>query len=291
VVQGRRASAAGFALLALAPFAACALARIVVWGRPAPLALMAKPGDLEHGLVYAGAASVVALTPILALAPVALRRTPVGLAIVVAGLAHLAAITTVGGDWMPYARLLAPVAPSLAWAAVLASERAHRTASVARLTLAAGLGVFFVARGGTQGREVGADRAALIAAATPSLRDFHHVASLDVGWVGAATEADVLDLAGTTDPRVAALPGGHLTKRVDATFLLDLKPDALLLYASAGLPEGGLADWSSAPYARALERRLASDEIVQRHFAPAAWLPLGAKGAGYVLLRAVTPDP
>lgn len=289
LAHGRRESSIGFALLALVPFVACALVRVLVWGHPAPLSLTAKPGELELGLPYAAAASVVVLTPILVVAPLAVRRSPVALAIVAAGLAHLAAVVIVGGDWMPYARLLVPIAPSLALAAVLASEHAHALASGIRLLVAAALGVFLVVRGGTRGREVGAERAALIALATPQLRDCARVASLDVGWVSAATEADVLDLAGTTDPRVAALPGGHLTKHVDATFLLDLQPDALLLYSRVGLSEGGLADWSSAPYERALERRLAGDEIVQHHFAPTAWLPLGAKGAGYVLLKSVQP--
>lgn len=291
VAAGRRASAAWFALLALAPFTLCALARLVVWGDPAPLALMAKPSDIAHGLAYAGAACAVALTPILVVAPFALRRSPVALAIVVAGLAHVGAVIAVGGDWMPYARLLAPIAPSLAWAAVLVSERAHPAASGARVGVAAAFGVVLVARGGTQGREVGADRAALIALAAPRLQGYRRVASLDVGWVGASTDADVLDLAGTTDPRVAALPGGHTSKRVDATFLLDLGADALLLYLPAGVPEGGLAGWSAATYSRVLELRLARDELVQKHFAPVAWLPLGAKGAGYVLLKASAPKP
>ena len=33
------------------------------------------------------------------------------------------AIIVVGGDWMPYARLMVPVVPSLAWAAVLIAGR------------------------------------------------------------------------------------------------------------------------------------------------------------------------
>jgi len=284
ICRGHRARAAGFAMLALAPFVVCAVVRFVAWGNPAPLALLAKPSDVQHGLAYAGAAVVVSLTPVLVVAPLSLRRAPVAFAIVVAGLVHVAAVVVAGGDWMPYARLLAPIAPSLAWAAVLLARGAHPVASVARVAAAATLGVLLVLRGGTQGREVGADRAALVALAAPRLQGCRRVASLDVGWVSAATDADVLDLAGTTDPRVAALPGGHTSKRVDATFLLDLAPDALLLYLPAGLPDGGLPDWTSATYSRVLEFRLSSDETVQRHFAPEAWLPLGAKGAGYVLL-------
>jgi hypothetical protein len=133
---------------------------------------------------------------------------------------------------------------------------------------------------------VGADRAALVAAARPLLAGAHCVAALDVGWVGAATEADIVDLAGVTDPEIAALPGGHTSKRVDARLLLERGTDALLLYLPAGLPAGGAADWAEATYGRAVEARLADDVVTARHFGAATFLPLGARGAGYVLLRA-----
>jgi hypothetical protein len=274
------------AALALAPFALCAVIRAIAWGSPAPLALMAKPSDIDHGLAYAGAACVVTLTPLLVLAPFALRGSPVALAIVLAAAVHVAAIVSVGGDWMPYARLMVPVAPSLAYAGVIASERAHPMATLARSFSAVAIGVALIARGGTEGRGVGADRAALVAEAAPILAGARCVAALDVGWVGAATEADVVDLAGLTDPEVAALPGGHTSKRVDAMFLLSRRPDALLLYAPAGLPGNDLQQWADAAYPRVVEGRLARDEVIARHFAPSAWLSLGKAGAGYVLLRA-----
>ncbi len=283
--QGRRGGALTLGLLALVPFACCALVRTLVWGHPAPLAVQAKPSDLAHGLAYAGAASVVVLTPVLVLAPLALRRVPIALAIVVAALAHVAAVILVGGDWMPYGRLLVPIAPSLVWSAVLLAEHARPMATGARLAVALALGMSLLAFVGTQGREVGADRAALIAEAAPHLAGLRRIASLDVGWVGAATDADLVDLAGVTDPQVAALPGGHTSKRIDATFLIDMHPDALLLMLPEGLPGGDLDAWSLATYQRVVEYRLAIDPVVQRHFAPAAWLPLGAKGAGYVLLK------
>jgi hypothetical protein len=280
----------GAGLLALAPFTACALVRVMVWGHAAPLALMAKPSDVEHGAAYAGAACVVTLVPFLVLAPLALRRSPMAMTLVVAWGAHTLALVMVGGDWMPYARLMAPVVPSLAWAAVLASEHAHPVATAARSGVALGLGAVMLARGGTDGRQVGADRAALVAAARPLLADVHRVAALDVGWVGAATEADIVDLAGVTDPDIAALPGGHTSKRVDARLLLERGTDALLLYLPAGLPPGGAADWANATYGRAVEGRLAADEVTSRHFAGATFIPLGARGAGYVLLRAASSE-
>ncbi len=272
--------------LAIAPFTLCAIVRAVVWGRAAPLAVMAKPSDLDHGLAYAGAACVVTLTPILVLAPAALRASPIALAIVCAAVAHVGAIVAVGGDWMPYARLMVPVVPTLAYAGVLASEFARPFATALRSLAAIALGAALIVRGGTDGRGVGAERRALVTEASPALIGIGRVAALDIGWVSAATEAEIIDLAGLTDPEIAALPGGHTSKRVDSIFLLSRKPDALLLYAPDGLPGGDLDAWPDAHYPRVVEARLARDPVVLRHFDPAAWLPLGIRGAGYVLLRA-----
>jgi hypothetical protein len=262
------------------------LVRAIVWGRPAPLAVLARPSDVAHGLAYAGAACVVTLTPLWAIAPLALKKSPAALVIVVAAVLHLAAIVAVGGDWMPYARLMVPVVPSLAYAGVLASAVAHPLAMAARSLAAMALGALLVARGGTGGRRVGADRAALIAEARPWLIGLSRVAALDVGWVAAATEADIVDLAGLTDPEVAVLPGGHTSKRVDAMFLLARRPEALLLFAPAGIADGGMGAWMEADYPRTVEARLARDPVIARHFLAVAWLPLGGEGGGYVLLVA-----
>jgi hypothetical protein len=272
--------------LALGPFVACAVVRAIAWGHPAPLALLAKPSDVAHGLAYAGAACVVSLVPVLVLAPVAVAREPRALAIVLAALVHLAVVVVVGGDWMPYARLVVPVLPSLVYAAVLASRCAHAIPTAARATLAVLLGVTLVARGGTSGRTVGPDRAALVATARPWLEGVPRLAALDIGWPSAATEAEIIDLAGLTDPEIAALRGGHTSKRVDARFLLARRPDALLIDAPRGLPPGGLAAWRDTATPRAVEARLLDDEDIAAHFTPVTWLPLGPSGGGYLLLRA-----
>ena len=292
------------AAIAIGPFTVCALIRIAVWGRPAPLAVLAKPSDIEHGLAYAGAACVVTLVPLLLLAPVAVARQPRALAIVLAALAQVAAIVVVGGDWMPYARLMVPVVPSLVYAAALVGREAHPAAVAARSAVAVVVGVVLIARGGTTGRTVGADRTRLVAAARrwletdaralsrASTRDASpadgralRVAALDVGWVSAATEADIIDLAGLTDPEIAALPGGHTSKRVDARFLLARAPDVLFVYAPLGLPAGGLDAWQDTTTSRVVEARLVRDEVIGRSFEAAAWLSLGSSGAGYVALR------
>lgn len=272
------------AVTTLTPFALCALVRVVVWGRPAPLALWAKPSDLAHGAVYVAAGLVVSVVPILVMAP-GLLRSPRALAIVVAFAVHLTTVLMLGGDWMPYARLLVPVLPSLAVGGALAAARGGPVATATRCLAGLVLGGWLLVHDHGQGRHVGDDRATLIAAARPWIAPLPRVAALDIGWVGAATEGDILDLAGVTDPVVAALPGGHTSKRVGAMFLLGRAPDALLLYSVGGPPSGRLSEWQSARYPRVVEARLAHDVVVARHFTPAAWLPLGTLGAGYVLLR------
>jgi hypothetical protein len=275
------------AAVAIGPFAACAIVRTIVWGRPAPLALLAKPSDIEHGLAYAGAACVVTLVPLLVVAPFALARRPRALVIVLAAAAHVASIVLVGGDWMPYARLLVPVVPSLVVAATLIAGDARPLSTAVRSLLAGGLGVVLMVRGGTSGRRVGPDREALIAEARPVLEGARasRVAALDVGWVSAATEADVIDLAGLTDPEIATLPGGHTSKRVDARFLLARQPDLLLVYAPYGLPAGGLGTWPEAATSRVVEGRLIRDEAILQRFDAMAWLALGTSGSGYLVLR------
>jgi hypothetical protein len=277
---GRVASAGA---IALTPFSLCAAVRCLVWGRPVPLAMLAKPSDINHGLAYVGAAFVVTLVPILTLAPLAVGRSPRATAIGLAAFAHTSAVVLAGGDWMPYGRLLVPIVPSLAYVAVLAAAQAHPLATVLRSSLATLLGIVLLVRNGDGGRHVGADRRALVVAARPRLANARRVAALDVGWVGAATDADVVDLAGLTDPEIAALPGGHTSKRVDVRFLLDRDPDVLLLYAPLGLPAGG--SWRDATYPRVVEARLAQDDRIARQFAATSWLALGRKGAGYVVLE------
>jgi hypothetical protein len=272
--------------LAIAPFAACALARVIVFGRPAPLSLLAKPGDPAQGLVYAAAASIATLSPLLVLSPLALRRAPFGArALVVAGLVHLAAVAFAGGDWMPYARLVVPIVPSLLVAFVIASRHAHPLATAARVALALLVGVRLLSTAAPNGRSAGLNRAALIESARDPLAGARSIAALDIGWPTAITEATIVDLAGITDPEIASLPGGHTSKRVDAALLLARDPEVLLLYVEGGVDPLHLEAWRDARFTRAVEGRLAASDVLAEHFTADAFLPLGSRGAGYLVLR------
>ncbi|MEO8799471.1 MAG: hypothetical protein ABI551_16385 [Polyangiaceae bacterium] len=279
-------------VLAFAPFAACALVRLAVFGHLAPLAVLAKPSDLTHGSVYVVAAALAALTPVLAFAPLALWRAPLSAkAIALAGLAHLVAVAVAGGDWMPYGRLVAPIAPSLALAFVRSAPSSKTWSLALRSVLAGALGLYFLVFAAPRGRHVGRDRAALVESSRPYLQNAHRIATADIGWPSAATEADLVDLAGLTDPEIAALPGGHTSKRVEAGMLLDRKPDVILLYATAGVTASTLDDWTSAEYEKVVDVRIASSPLIQRHFEAIGFLPLGDRGAGYVVLScAAEPD-
>jgi hypothetical protein len=281
------------AVLALAPFFVCAAVRAFAFGSLVPLSVSAKPSDVAHGLAYLGAGVVVSVGPLAALAPVAIFRGLGGessherrlaAALGVAVLVHLVVIVVVGGDWMPYARLFVPVVPA---ALVAASELAGSSvAGALRLALAATLGlVVFVARG-PSGRQVMRDRHALVEAARPVLSQTKGVAALDIGWVSAATEAPIVDLAGLTDPEIAALRGGHTSKAVAPRVLLDRGVDELLVYTTsvASAPaEGSPVD--SLPGIRGVEARLLASELVRTRFRLVGVLPLGAAGAGYVRLK------
>jgi hypothetical protein len=251
--------------IAAAPFAATVLIRLAVFGHPAPLALSAKPSDLAHGLPYALAATIVVLMPLLALGAFAKGTSRGGRAIAAAAALHVAVVVAVGGDWMPYARLLVPIAPGLA---LVHLEPGRAVFATLRAAVALALGVALAVTGAPAGRHVLRDRALLVEQSRPLFAQSQSrsrsrvVAALDVGWVGAATDADIVDLAGLTDPAIAALPGGHTSKRVDVGMLLDRDVDTVVLFDPP----------------RVVESRLSRAPLFGERFALDAEVPLGTTG-------------
>jgi hypothetical protein len=128
------------------------------------------------------------------------------------------------------------------------------------------------------------EREALIEASRKYLQNAHVIASADIGWPTAASEAHVVDLAGLTDPNIAALGGGHTSKRIDPAMVIDAHPDVVLLYATAGIDATSLESWHVAEYEKLVDVRLASSALFSRHFDARAFLPLGHRGEGYVVL-------
>jgi hypothetical protein len=265
--------------LVLGAVLAVAVTRSLVFGRAAPLSVFAKPSDLAHGASYAVHALVQTGLPLLALAPFSLRRASgTARALVLAGAIHFAALALAGGDWMSLYRLAVPILPSFAWAAAELWRVAPAWASWLRVGVAGAMSVYLALAVGPAARAVGGHRERLIEHGRERLAGARSVAALDVGWVGAATDANVVDLAGITDESVAMLPGGHTSKRIDDALLRSRDVDALvLLRAPAPFDD----------YDREVERRVALLPSV-RDFQPVAELPLGGGTQRYVVLRKAT---
>jgi hypothetical protein len=105
--------------------------------------------------------------------------------------------------------------------------------------------------------------------ARPVLAGAQVVAGLDVGWMGASTEARIVDLAGLTDPSIAVLAGGHTSKRVDVAMLLDRGVDTVVLYSEP----------------RVVESRLLGSDLFTARFEKSEVLPVGSRGAFYTVYR------
>lgn len=234
------------------PFVLALACRQLLFGRPWPLALWAKPSDLAHGWRYALAC--VLLCGVVAM--VAWRSVdPWCRGLQLAVLVHALAVTAAGGDWMPLSRLFVPVLPCVIAAAAHVLDRAHPLVGAGRLALALAGTIFAFVRVGPSAARVGPDRLALVAQLRAALASSRVVATLDIGWVGAATGAEIVDLAGVTDPAVAALPGGHTSKRIPANLLEARRVDTLVLLLA---PDASIASpWTESHFARTVEARVA----------------------------------
>jgi len=263
---------------ALVPPVVTMAARLAVFGAPFPLAVLAKPSDVRHGAMYVGAGLVVSgLGLAVPLVKVAWTTSPVTRSALALMLSHLAVVAFVGGDWMPYARLLAPAVPALALLVAAMPVRAlYMLACAATLATEA----LFGWRHRDAAVHVAADRLAIVDALTPALAGAHAVAGLDVGYLGAAFAGPVVDLAGLTLPAVARLPGGHTSKQLPEGFLDAHEVDALVLWA----PVGSRVELGrDALFGRVVETRLARSPSVARAFVEAARVPWDSRGTMLVI--------
>jgi hypothetical protein len=264
------------AALAVAPFFLVAALRLAFFGRPTPLALLAKPSDLLHGLAYAGACFLLT-GPVALLAWRGLPGWVRGLQL--ATLAQYGSAAVAGGDWMPFSRLVVPALPGLVLAAGAIAARAPFWLAALRLGLATAGPVWVLSTMGPIAAAVGDKRLAVVDALAPVLAGAHTVAALDVGWVGAATPAPIVDLAGVTDPAVAVLEGGHTSKRVPHALFDAREVDTLVLL----LRDGAVLEdpWTDSAFARWVELWVAHSAIAGQ-FVPVAQ----SSGAlRYVVLR------
>jgi hypothetical protein len=265
--RGPDRRAARFVLASL-PFAIVAATRLAIFGRVVPLSVLAKPSDARHGIYYALACFLLT-GPIALVAPLAWARVggwARGLVLAVA--VHFAAVAFAGGDWMPLSRLVVPALPATALACAHLAAVADPRATTARLALALAGELFTFVKMGPEAARVGAARLAVIDELRAPLVDAKVVAALDIGWLGAATDATIVDLAGLTDPDIAALPGGHTSKAIPARLLDARRTDTIVLLVKEGEP---LAEpWTDTFFARIVELRVASIPGMADAFAPVA---------------------
>jgi hypothetical protein len=281
----------------LAPALVVAAARWTWFGSPWPLSSVAKAPDLAHGLQYV-VAGVVRSGPFwLLLAPWCVARViragraqhPELVALIAAIAAHLVALVLAGGDWMAFFRLFVPVLPGV----VLTGCELDRfgrgrwlvPSRGARLALVLMSATLLLWQWGPEARRVVERRLELIERARPLLAPSQRIAAVDVGWIGAASSADIVDLAGVTDPRVAALPGGHTTKRVAPGMLAARDVDTLVFLIDSAPTS---VAWSDALFRYGVEARLAF-AAEQMGYRLVSRLPLGGTPWHYVICRQAKP--
>jgi hypothetical protein len=230
-----------WAIAAGAAVAVC-LFRFRISGAWLPMAWHAKAGSLRDGWLYSVRA-VPVLTGVLG--------AGLGLAGAFLGQArdrarawalgvHLVAVVLAGGDWMPGFRLFVPLFPQYAALAAVGGERMWRRGGVARwfacaaLLTACGVPLLDLALRIPEWRSAGRSRDTVGAQIARDLQTLgaQRVALVDIGFLGYASGVTTIDLAGLTDPAVAAFPGGHLAKRIPSAWLEQRAPDTLLLHSS-----------------------------------------------------------
>jgi hypothetical protein len=269
--------------LALVPALVVGLLRWLVFGKPVPLAVFAKPSDLEHGLRYAFGVLVLAGPALSLIGWDAWRRVPRRwIAVAVAFAVHVLILVGVGGDWMPLWRLAVPVFPGVLLVGAALAEVSGGGSNVLRALLLAGAAAQLHYALGSDTRAVRSRRAQLIGAGRALLQGSARVGGVDVGWLGAASEQTIVDFAGATDPEVAYLPGGHTSKRLPVDFLERRAVDALVLRRWPAR-EGEAARWAYAVDGRVMTLRGA------QKFAEVGTIPLAGAGEYVVLRRRETP--
>jgi hypothetical protein len=285
--DGERAWRLAWALgLALAPALLVGAVRHAWFGSVTPLSVIAKPSDLAHGLRYAAGAFVLSGAPLLLLYSAAFRKSDVRTRVLALAVAvHFVALVLAGGDWMALYRLAVPVLP----AALLAGARLGLSATTiqfaSRCVIAAAVSLVLAVYVGWPARSVVEHRTRLIAAAQPLLAGARSVAALDIGWVGAATPAPIVDFAGITDPVVARRPGGHTSKRFEEGLLEHRAVDTIVLLLAPGARPA--PRWQESSFARQVEARVAAFSVLEP-FVLRGLLPLPGTNQSYLVLRRPT---
>jgi hypothetical protein len=276
-------------VLCAGPAIAVSLVRTAWFGTPAPLALSAKPPDLGLGIRYALAAALATSPLVLLLAPFALRRAGSGvIRVAVALVAHFLALALAGGDWMPLFRLAVPVLPAALFAAAEIEKTAPTRWHGARFALGAAISIAYAVFATWPSRSALQDRREFIGEIRRQLRGARVTATVDGGFVGAATDGAVFDLAGITDPTIARLPGDHTSKQVPEGLIESRNVDHAVIALAPGTRRA--EPWPASRFYRVADARFAAMPLVQENFELVAELPLGSTAYRYLVLKKSTSN-
>ncbi|APR77162.1 Hypothetical protein A7982_02509 [Minicystis rosea] len=273
--------------LAVIPFAVVVAVRLAIFGRVVPLSVFAKPSDATLGAYYALACFMLT-GPLAIVAPIGwLRASGWARGLVIAVLVHFLAVAAAGGDWMPLSRLVVPALPAVVLAFAHLAMHIDPRVTALRVVVALAGEIFQIVKVGPAAARVGAARLAVIDEMRAPLEGAKVVAALDIGWLGAATDATIVDLAGLTDPSIAVLPGGHTSKAIPATLLDARGTDALVLLVRDG--HSLRTPWTDTFFSHVVELRIAAIPGMTDTFAPVATSHV--PHLGYVVLRRTPPAP
>lgn len=267
------------AIAFLGPSLVIVALRAQLFGSALPLSALAKPSDPETGLLYTWNAFVLSAVPWLLLPALRERNRRAGV-IVTTVLAHSLALTLAGGDWMPLFRLLVPLLPWMGFMA--ANVQASRTLAIVSIVLSLSNAGWLFYHFHSDATRVVETRRGWIERGRPLLDGARKIAAVDLGWVGAASSAPLVDLSGVANRDVARLPGGHTSHRVPSAYLDAQAVDTWILRVK-GTPEttSPIEDLRAV---YAVDHRLLRDARVLG-FQIVGTVPIERTGSAYVVLR------
>lgn len=262
--------------------------RLATFGSAIPLSAQAKPTDLGNGLGYAlvSLATLFGLSLVPALNAARTSRDDGALL-----LALVVAVVTVilgGGDWMPGARLLVPIAPLVISLSSIGLARFARSRPRGWVVIVAGIALFLPQAALTalsiqQADEVAFSRAHAGHDLRSLLdREARVVALVDVGFLAYRARWEPFDLAGVTDPAIGTRAGEHCAKEVTLDDLLARDVDTVVLHSGTPprVTNGVIVGMRGHP----VEQALASDPRMRELYVVVGvvrWAP----GYHYVILR------
>lgn len=271
------------------------------FGSIVPMTIRAKEPVPLQGLAYV-AENLLPIAGVLVLAAVLLWRKELSRKRkVLLALWAIYALATVGvgPDWMPRGRLMVPMLAVLFLAVdgALVASVARRNPVWCRVLALAGcllfVGVSAAWSVDLHGRYRGQlEEDKRLAALIHALHEggIRSIATVNIGLVGyTAMDIRVIDLVGLCDAHIGRLPGAHLAKAPDATYLASRNIDAFILTSSHPITMGKNGGGTYTPDFR-VENHIFQLPWFQRNYGYQGTLALSATDYYHVFVkqRAVT---